>query len=273
MGVDVEERALASRPRTLQISDVLTRGGLLLGVAYLVALAAQSSQLVASVYRDADAASAPVIGELFGASPHSHVLLGQMAWFSTLIFELATRSLPLHRQIWEVAPYAMALASAALVAWGSWRVAGRWAAAISGTLMICAAPHALHLLGRDAIAESAKLPSYRLANEVEQIARNDHLTVGYAGYWDAAPITWASHMSVKVYPVEDCQVGLCRFDLHQISSWYRPRAGASSFLLADPSQPIEASPPADLGAPSAVLHVGPATMYVYPYDIASHIHP
>ena len=91
--------------------------------------------------------SAPVIGELFGGTPaHASVVLGQFGWYATLLFELATKWLPLHRQIWEVAPYAMALGGAALAAWSVWQVAGRWAASITAVLLICAAPATLHLL-------------------------------------------------------------------------------------------------------------------------------
>ena len=146
MSVDRDEITSASSP-TRRITSVLLWTPPALAAAYLVALFAQFGQLISATYLDADAASAPVIGQLYGGSPlHRDVVLGQMAWFSTLMFELATRGLPLHRQIWEAAPYAMALAAAALIAWGLSRVAGRWAAAAGGSIVICAAPHTLHLL-------------------------------------------------------------------------------------------------------------------------------
>jgi hypothetical protein len=122
-------------------------GPLLFAAAYLVTLATQFNQLLASSYLNADAASAPVIGELFGErTGHPLVVLGHLGWYSTLLFELGTRWLPLHREIWEVAPYAMALCSAALVGWGAWRVAGRWAAMIAAAIMVCAGPNMLPLL-------------------------------------------------------------------------------------------------------------------------------
>lgn len=511
-------------------------------VAYLITVAVEFSQIVASIYRDADAASAPVIGQLLGGAPaHRDVVLGQMLWVSTLLFELATRWLPLHREIWEAAPYAMALASAALLGWGSWKVYGRWAALITAAIVICASPHTLHLLlslndhsptwfslsliaaslvfavrpgarlkplpaavaiglvgaivgvnmasdtlllvagvipaaiavvvariaykeraialafwyvvagivvagvcdalahawarhesivspagvshiglasgealannfklwwqsiivlgngdffgqtlgftsalqvlcaalalaavaiaarvawldlkrtlgerhldangesgrricwvafwgssgillsiafivsslpvdiesdryllgvvyavaallplvagvhrwrriavtgasavfalsavaqlaQRQVVAEANDQPSYLLADEVERIAQREHLTVGYAGYWDAAPVTWATHMRVKVFPVLGCSETLCPYYLHVITSWYAPRSGTPSFLLSDPTQPGSVSPPASLGKPSATHTLGSATMYVYPYDIAS----
>ena len=120
---------------------------LAIAVAYAITLLVQLGRLVSITYLDADAASAPVIGQLFGGNPHvRNVVLGQMAWYSTLAFELATRWLPAHRQIWEAAPIALALASVALVSWGAWRVAGRWAAMVTGVLMFCASPRTLALL-------------------------------------------------------------------------------------------------------------------------------
>ncbi|HXC24144.1 MAG TPA: hypothetical protein VNU28_06135, partial [Solirubrobacteraceae bacterium] len=118
-----------------------------IAAAYLLTLVVKFKEIVANVYLNADAASAPVIGELFGGTAaHRDVILGQMGWYSTLIFELGTRWLPAHRQLWEAAPYAMALASVALIAWSCWRVGGRWAAAITGVLVLCAGPRTLTLL-------------------------------------------------------------------------------------------------------------------------------
>jgi hypothetical protein len=536
---------------TGRIVRLLPWAPLLLAGAYLIALLVQFGQIVEATYLDADAASAPVIGQLYGgAVAHRDVVLGQMAWFSTLMFELATRWLPLHRQIWEAAPYAMALASAALIAWGLWHIAGRWAASVGGALVVCAAPHTLHLLfslndhsptwlslallagllvllerdaeglktvwavlavvgvgtivganmasdtllvgagfvpvllavavvrvlpdlqtdrralllmlatlavacvaagltrllmhhenvivpaevthtdlasvealtsnfklwwqsiailgngeffgetlgltsalqvacaglsllavvvlvpriawrelarphraepsgvpvqrkaprieapriawcvfwGSSAIllsagfiasstpvdiesdrylvgliyaaaalvpllgapgtlrrlaisagatvfaftgllsllqgtvtANTGNFPSAGASAQVARIARREHLSVGYAGYWDAAPITWATHFAVKVYPVQQCGARLCKFDIHYISSWYDTRPGLRTFLIDDPTQPIAAPPIADLGKPSAVYRIDELTMYVYPYDIAGRL--
>lgn len=516
------------------------------GAVYLVVILAKFNQIVATTYLNADAASAPVIGELYGGSPaHRQVFLGQMGWFSTLIFELATRWVPHHRQLWEAAPYGMALVSVALISWAAWRVAGRWAAAISGILLLCAGPQTIGLLfslndhsptwfslallaallvfflspprwlkpwsgavivlvtgailganaasdlvllvagiapflisagatwvlrpgsasarswwwslatvvvtgvfyaltqalmkhenvlipgnqihnqlaaaealstnfklwwqsvmvlgngnffgkllsltsglqlvcgllsllavvltvrlawrelapftpRRDApmgearaqrlawcafwgssvvllsasflfssnpldissaryllgviYAAAALIPllagrrvlsrvlitagatvfaltgllslldnqelatgntSYSLYNQVAQIVKREHLTVGYADYWDAAPIMWSSHFRVRAYPVQDCAPNLCWSYLHMITSWYTtPRPpGTRSFLIADPTQPVPAAPTPNLGKPSAVHQIGALTMYVYPYDIATRMIP
>lgn len=519
---------------------------LLFAAAYLVTLAAQFNQLLATTYLNADTASAPVIGELFGrTSGHPVVILGHLGWFSSLLFELGTRWMPLHRQIWEVAPYAIALCSAALVGWGAWRVAGRWAGVIAASVMVCVGPNMLLLLlalnnhaptwftlallgafvvlleqkadtvaamqlgaltvvvgvvlganaasdvllaiagavpfllavggtwvlhpssrtaragafalasgvaaivssklvhafmhhenvvsatdlktkllaSSDAVGTNFKLwwqslavlgngnffgltigfstalalgcaamtitavlltariarkeiayalaarrrdlkepeqvarlawclywgsslvllsaafifsgipedlgasrylvgiiyaaaalvpllgirggltravvtvgatlyaftgwlalaqhrigppasPSDRLAGAVARIASKEHLSVGYAGYWDAAPITWATHLRVKVFPVDDCDGNrhLCAFELHLDTSWYSPRPGMKTFLLSDPAYPaVPSAPPPDLGKAIAVHQIGSVTMYVYAYDIASHL--
>lgn len=119
---------------------------LLLALLYLIALIARFGSVTSATYLDADAASGPVIGQLLDTGAHAHVILGQFGWYSTFLFELATRWLPLHRQIWEAAPYAMALASALLTGWAAWWVGGRLASALTTVLMVCAAPHTLHLL-------------------------------------------------------------------------------------------------------------------------------
>jgi hypothetical protein len=516
-----------------------------LGVLYLVFLVAQFGSVIASTYLDADTVSAPVIGQLFASAPaHATVVLGEFGWYATLLFELATKWLPLHRQVWEVTPYVMALAGAALAAYSVWEIAGRWAASLTLVLLICAAPDTLHLLlsltqhgpdwfclallgasvvvlerraaalrpallapavlvvgaivgvnaasdplvviaglvpfvlaltaawllvrepdtlralrlgvatlavaavawiitavamaalnvipepglnttmfasahklagnfrlwwqsiavlgngnffatnlslrsalalacavlsigavlmlpraGWRALRAHATAPAAatspapaRLAfmvfwcssasllslafllsatpvdihadrylvglvyaaaavipvlatgrrltelaalagtcavalsgvismahgtvtrntegflstgviKEIARVAAKHGLTVGYAGYWDASPITWATHFRVRVYPVSVCDQNrrLCRFDLHFISSWYTPRRGIGSFLLTDPRRPNVPAPTPDLGIPTAVYHVGRATLYAYPYDLATKI--
>ena len=515
------------------------------GVLYLILLAVQFRGLLTNVNLDADAVSAPVIGQLFGsAGPHASVVLGEFAWYATLLFELATKWLPLHREIWEATPYLMALAGVALAAWSVWQLAGRFAASLTAVLLICAAPGTLRLLlsmtqhapdwfclallaallvllerrattlrptvlvavavvvgtivgvnaasdllvviaglapftvavlatyvlvrgpdslralqaalgtlvvtgiawvitdvvmnglnvipepglstttlaGASQIATNFKLwwhsiavlgngdyfgrdpsftsglavvcaalsigavvalpvviwrelrvrastraarmaparlafivfwcssavllsvafllsatpvdihadrylvgliyaaaavipviaagrpatravalvctcifalggvismaqgtvarnvsgfPSVAVADQIAGLAARNDLKFGYSGYWDAAPITWASHLRVEVFPVSVCDrnARLCPFDLHYISSWYTPRSGIRSFLLTDPALALVSAPTPDLGPPSAVYHVGGITMYVYPYDVATKIVP
>lgn len=511
---------------------------------YLVLLAVQFSSVITSSNLDADAVSAPVIGQLFAAAPaHAQVVLGTFGWYATLLFELATKWLPLHRQVWEAAPYAMAIAGVLLTAWPVYVIAGRVAASLTAVILFCASPRTLDLLlsmtqhapvwfslsvlgaflfmlerhalrmrplllgvvvlavgvvvganaasdplvtiaglvpfclalggtawlapegtrtrslvagaamllvvalswvgtdllmsalnvipepgqhtgrlaaatqigtnfrlwwqsiarlgsgdffGRDlnfttglaagcaalsigavvllpwlgwgelrraAVARPARSPEHaafvafwcvsavllsaafllsalpvdaaaarylvglvyaaaaviptvaarrpiargvvlvgtcvfalssvismaqrqeakpprqapgpRVIPAIEQLAAREHLRVGYAGYWDAAPITWGTDYRVHVYPVSVCDRGehLCPFDLHYISSWYEPRPGIRSFLVTDSRTGLVPAPTPDLGRPLAIYRLGQATMYVYPYDVAQRLSP
>lgn len=548
MGADRIHVALARRLRTGRPGRVLGLwpwSPLPFAAAYLLIVATKFSAIVHSTYANADYASAPVIAQLFGGSPaHREVFLGQVGWYSTLMFELATRWLPLHRDIWEAAPYAMLLASVAAISWAAWKVGGRWAATITGALLLCAGPQTLGLLfalddhsstwfsiallaallilleSRPALARwqtalvvavvglivganaasdllldaaglvpfalaavgawwlspgrasaralgwalgtlavavvgdlatrwlmrheavvtppglvhtqlaaatalspnfelwwqslmllgngnffgqllgftsslelacallvlavvaliprtawraiAAALPApgargdgmaplpaawcifwatsalllsasfvfssnpvdlessrylvgviyavaaiapllarrstgrralitaatvlfaftgavtvaqtqygsastYALYDQVADIATSEHLKIGYADYWDAAPLTWSTRFRLKVYPVQDCVPNsgptLCWSYLHMISSWYVPRPRTRTFLVSDSAQPSPASAQANLGKPVAEYQIGALTMYVYSYDIASKMIP
>ncbi len=143
----LDPRASRARVVTARVPSGWRWAPLLPVAIYLGLLLGQLSGVVATTERDADAVSAPVIGELFGsAGAHAHVVLGTFGWYATLLAELATKWLPAHRELWEYGPYALALAGAALIAWSVGQVAGRWAAAIAAAVLMCAAPDTLHLL-------------------------------------------------------------------------------------------------------------------------------
>jgi hypothetical protein len=144
------------------------------------------------------------------------------------------------------------------------------AAALIGTCVLALAA-IVSLSQGTATRNTEGFPTPDLAKRVSALAAANHVKVGYSGYWDAAPITWASHFGVNVYPVSVCDRGahLCPFDLHYISSWYTPRSGTGTFLLTDSRLRLVAAPVPGLGRPAAVYRVGRLTMYVYRYDIAS----
>ena len=110
----------------------------LIGAVYLVVFIARLPRLIEHLYWDSDAATATVIGDTFGRT--GTVILERFGWFTALWFELLTRPLPLHRQLWEIAPYLFSLASVALLAFASWRLAGRWAAAMTATAAVTTSP-------------------------------------------------------------------------------------------------------------------------------------
>ena len=98
-------------------------------------------------------------------------------------------------------------------------------------------------------------------------------TVGYGGDRDASSFTWGSHERVVVRPVYTCWHpgggNLCIFPQETVPSWYAPKQ-QFTFLLA---RHEELGPPEGFGRPLAVESFGPATMFIYPYDIASRFGP
>lgn len=71
-------------------------------VLYLVLLAVRLPGVVTATNLDADAVSAPVIGQLFSSAPaHASVVLGEFGWYASLLFLLATKWLPSHREVWR----------------------------------------------------------------------------------------------------------------------------------------------------------------------------
>jgi hypothetical protein len=131
----------------------------------------------------------------------------------------------------------------------------------------------LSLLENQASNPAAAKAEYALYNQVAKLAASKRLQVGYADYWDAAPLMWDTHFRLRAYPVQDCGGHLCWFYLHMITSWYTPRPRVHTFLLSNTAQPVPAEPIKELGAPSATYQLGTITMYVYPYDIASRMKP
>jgi hypothetical protein len=117
-------------------------------------------------------------------------------------------------------------------------------------------------------------PDQRVAGEIERFATAHGASIGYAGYWDAAPVTWETHLRIKLYPIVGCPTpaGLCPFVNNQIITWYVPRANTRTFLLAD-SRAIElavGSPSASFGRPVAEEELeGGFTVYVYDHDVAA----
>ena len=116
-------------------------------------------------------------------------------------------------------------------------------------------------------------PVASVADRIVEIAKREHVTRGYADYWDASSLTWSEHMAVLVAPVTQCalpKTDLCGFYFNVNTSWYRPRQ-APSFVLRDQlSDGVRQALPPSLGPPTATYQLSDAfTLYVYPYDVAS----
>jgi len=122
-------------------------------------------------------------------------------------------------------------------------------------------------------------PDQRLAGAIERYALAHGASVGYTGYWDAAPVTWETHLRVQLYPIQACGFpsGWCQFYNNQISSWYVPRAGTRTFVLTDarPGIPLQVTaPPPSFGRPIAQANLGEGlAIYIYSSDVAAHLSP
>jgi hypothetical protein len=126
----------------------------------------------------------------------------------------------------------------------------------------------------DATDNLTNWPDGALQGQLRKALQAEHLKVGYAGYWDAAPITWGTHQDLEVYPVYACNgPQLCRFYFHNISSWYTPRPKTRTYLIVDPAQPLVTAPDPGMGKPVETLTVGRLQVYVYGYDVASKLGP
>jgi hypothetical protein len=146
----------------------------------------------------------------------------------------------------------------------------RWRAAV--TAGVCAfALSSIVQLAQQPFAAFGRYPTPSVAARVLQFARTYHVQYGYAGYWDAPDLTWLTRFDLKIYPIESgCGPhGICPTAPARIDTWYVPRPGTRSMLIADSAVTGVASIDPRLGAPLASMHIGTLTVAVYPFDIAS----
>jgi hypothetical protein len=115
-------------------------------------------------------------------------------------------------------------------------------------------------------------PGAAEAGRLLRYAREEHVSYGYGGYWDAMALTWETKFALQVYPVYECAPatnGLCPFPDIEISSWYTAHPHARSLLIVDPSQqsPSVVGPDAAFGTPVASTTIGDLTVYVFAYNL------
>jgi hypothetical protein len=163
-----------------------------------------------------------------------------------------------------------ALAPLAAVAWGVW---ARVALVVGLCTIITGSAAAM--VRREIQDNPTHFLTPAETGPLVRLAEEQRMRYGYAGYWDAAPLTWQGKGAIEVYPVKPCAGRrACPFPFHQISTWYRPRRGVRTFLVSDSSQPMGVIPAKRLGPPKLVRFIGPRlTVRVYDYDIASRFGP
>jgi hypothetical protein len=114
-----------------------------------------------------------------------------------------------------------------------------------------------------------RFPGLSEANALERFARQQHVSYGYAGFWDAAALTWFTHFHLKLYPVKKCHGHLCPYPVGRIDSWYRPRPHTRSLLVVDPHFTSPRIRGRRVGRPIMTRRLGLLRVYLYAFDLAS----
>jgi len=116
----------------------------LTAVAYLATAAVMGARIARSLGWDTDVSAPFVLVERLRGS--GTVSLPHISTWTSLWFELATRNLPGHVQLWQATGYAFAVLGAVLVGWATARVATRWAGVTALGVALIVGPLALRSL-------------------------------------------------------------------------------------------------------------------------------
>ena len=105
---------------------------------YAFVLLRRLPEIIDQLTWNADYVSVMVLAQSVGTNGKSgRAVIIQIGWYW---FDLATLHLPFHRQVWEYAPFLLAMSALGLIVWTAWRVAGRFAALLAASIGIAAAP-------------------------------------------------------------------------------------------------------------------------------------
>jgi hypothetical protein len=119
---------------------------LLVAILYLVRLAQTFQERLTVVGGDSDAISVLFIAATMDEVPDADIQMAGFGHYITLAYTRATEWLPFYREVWEVMPPALWLASLGVVVWAAWRTFGNRAAVLTGVLGFCVSPNLLYLL-------------------------------------------------------------------------------------------------------------------------------
>jgi hypothetical protein len=117
---------------------------LVIAAVYLVVFIVRLPHNVVSLTWDSDYASGYTLPEtLVRTGTAGNTVMASNGEWVPLWFGLLTAMLPLHRELWDVAPTLLFLASALVVGWSVSRLAGRRAAVLAVLIAVVASPLAL----------------------------------------------------------------------------------------------------------------------------------
>jgi hypothetical protein len=134
-------------PRELDASTVLLLIALAVGGAYVVLFVVQLPRDIAQLGWDSSVGSGFVMSEtLVKTGTGGFTLMGSTGQWVPLWFGLLTAELPLHRELWGVAPTLLFVATALTVSWSVLQVGNRRAAILAALIGLVASPLALSFL-------------------------------------------------------------------------------------------------------------------------------
>jgi hypothetical protein len=202
----------------------------------------------------------------------AHVLFWASAGTITALTFVAT-DLPIDRfssRYVIVTYYAVAAVLVVAAGTGAWRraavAAGVALVALSGVASLEREDIQLATSGRPGPLESVALAD---------LVREEHLSHGYAGYWNAAPLTWQSETRARVYPITGCapsapeKAAFCPHPNYGIDSWYEPDPQARTFLVVGGTPADVPAPDRRFGSPERAVRLGHLGVVVYGHDIAA----
>ncbi len=103
-------------------------------LTFAVLLAATLTRLSDALMWNADYVTPVIVSETIDREGLSETILGTFGPYTTILLDVLTADLPGHRRLWLTWPLLLALAGVALMAWASWRLGGRWAAAVTAAI-------------------------------------------------------------------------------------------------------------------------------------------
>lgn len=103
-------------------------------------LAAQVRALIQGIFWNSDVASIPLIAGQLAHRAGGVARVSVANYASSFLFDLATRGLPAHRQLWEVFSLGASLLSVAVLGWAAHRAAGAGAGILTSAIGLCGAP-------------------------------------------------------------------------------------------------------------------------------------
>ncbi|MGH9127022.1 MAG: hypothetical protein ACRDZ8_20200 [Acidimicrobiales bacterium] len=241
---------------------------------FLLAAVAVALVLTGGAWRRQLRARKPVISDHVGFIFMTYWVGSGLAVFAAFcLTSFAEGTSPLSRY---VLPVLFALAAVAPV--GAVGIGWRRLVVAAGVSLFCGITIA-HLGFSLTAAENAFHPLVAQGQNVIDFLESQDVTTGYAGYFDANPLTLQSGLRVHFYPVVACRApissDLCPFYVNARTAWYTPRAGTRTFLLTNTTTPayVAALPTVDLGTPAMVRRFGELTVDIYDYDVAAKLAP